>query len=248
MTRILKDRGFVLKKKKFRETSRLITIFAENAGKLNLIAKGVRTPKSKTSAVLEPLNFIEFVYYDKPTRELQYISSADFIDDFSVIKSDLEKIRIAYLIIELVNIFAREGQANLDLFNIIQLTLTSLDQNLISDYQLLITFLIKLCEISGYTLYTGECPICHKSLNLFQEEYVFTRNYGVVCSSCGGVSNSIINLGIETKKLLASFLEGMTDKFSESDELRLKHIYLPIFDFLQHHVDEIKKIKSLELF
>jgi len=67
MTKILKDRGFVLKKRKYRETSKLITIFSENAGKLNLIAKGVRTPKSKTSAILEPINSVSYTHLTLPT-------------------------------------------------------------------------------------------------------------------------------------------------------------------------------------
>lgn len=247
MTKILKDRGFVLKKKKYRETSKLITIFSENAGKINLIAKGVRTPKSKKSAVLEPLNFIEYVYYDKPTRELQYISSADFIDDFSSIKSDFEKLKIAYTIIELTNIFSHEGQTNDELFELIHQSFISLNKNLELNFYVLVNFLINLCEIAGYPIFTGQCPLCHNSINLSNLEFVFTRNYGIVCFKCRELSNNIINIGDETKKALAMFLMNRKDELDKYSE-KLTYLYLPILDFLQYHVEEIKKIKSLELF
>ncbi|MCX8011095.1 MAG: DNA repair protein RecO, partial [Ignavibacteria bacterium] len=99
MTEILKDRGLVLTKKNFRETSRIVSIFSENHGKLNLIAKGVRSTKSRLSALIEPLTLIEFVYYRKSNRNLQYISSADFLDDFTHIKSDFEKLQVAFALI-----------------------------------------------------------------------------------------------------------------------------------------------------
>ncbi|MFN4112275.1 MAG: DNA repair protein RecO, partial [Ignavibacteria bacterium] len=189
MTKILKDRGFVLKTKKFRETSKLITIFSENAGKLNLVARGVRTPKSKTSAVLEPMNFIEFVYYEKPTRDLQYISSADFINDYSTIKSNFEKIKIAYTMIELTNLFSREGQSNEELFNLVNQSLSALDKSLKSNYQLLIEFLVNLCDITGYPIYSGQCPVCHNSIDILKDDFAFTQSNGIVCLKCKVVSN-----------------------------------------------------------
>lgn len=246
MTKILKDRGFVLKKKKFRETSKLITIFSEKAGKLNLIAKGVRTPKSKTSAILEPLNFIEFVYYDKPTRELQYISSAEFVDDYSNIKSNFEKIKIAFVVVELTNLFSHEGQTNRELFELVLRTLNELNKNLKHEYQLLIEFLIELCDISGYPLFSGQCPICKSEVNLSDAKFYLTRNYGIICSKCRELSNAVILMGPETKKYLALFISGKVNGIDKIESL--KHLYLPILEFLQFHVEEIKKIKSLELF
>lgn len=248
MTKILKDRGFVLKKRKYRETSKLITIFSEKSGKLNLIAKGVRTPKSKTSAVLDPINLIEFVYYDKPTRDLQYISSADFIEDYSNIKSDFEKIKVAYLIIELTDIFSHEGQKNEELFNLVSNQLSRLEEGKVSNYLILNEFLIELCEIAGYPMFTGLCPICNREINLDEQKFTFTRNFGIVCFDCRSSQNSQIILGLETKKILSLFLRSKNDLLFEMKEESFKHLFIPILEFLKFHVEEIKKIKSLELF
>ncbi len=250
MTKILKDRGFVLKKKKYRETSKLITIFSENSGKLNLIARGVRTPKNKISAVLEPFNFIEFVYYDKPTRDLQYISSADFIDTFSSIKSNYDKLKIAFVIIELVNIFSHEGERNDEFFNLVYNSLKNLNENINNYYLTLIGFLLRLCEISGYPVYNEICPLCLTSINLREYKFYFTRNYGVVCSNCKSSVNSIINLGEDTKRIFAQVL--LTNLFENLEKNfdgdKLKYLYLPILEFLQYHVEEVKQLKSIELF
>ncbi|MGB9664854.1 MAG: DNA repair protein RecO [Ignavibacteria bacterium] len=248
MTKILKDKGFVLKKRKYRETSKLITIFSKKAGKLNLIAKGVRTPKSKISAVLDPINLIEFVYYDKPTRDLQYISSADFIENYSNIKSDFEKIKVAYFIIELIDIFSTEGQSNEELFNLVLNELKKLDEGSESNYLVLNEFLISLCEISGYPIYTGFCPLCNKEIEIEALKFVFTRNYGLVCFECGNSQNSQINLDVETKKVMMLFLQKRIQQLKLMNEESFKHLFLPVLEYLKFHVEEIKKIKSLELF
>ncbi len=171
----------------------------------------------------------------------------NFIDDFSNIKSDFEKLKIAYTIVELTNLFSREGQTNDELFELVYQSLISLNKNLKSNYFVLVNFLIHLCAISGYPIYTGQCPLCHNSINLTDSNFTFTRNYGIVCLKCRELSNNIINLGEGTKKVLALLLEENVDAL-QNDEEKLTHLYLPILDFLQYHVEEIKKIKSLELF
>lgn len=251
MTRILKDRGIVLKRKKYRETSKLVTIFAERAGKLNLIAKGVRTPKSKLSSILEPINFIEFVYYEKPTRDLQFLSTAEFINDFYHIKSNFEKLKISLIILELTNVFSHEGEASQELFNLVIKTLELLNQKLDSSDLLLLNFLIKLCEISGYPIFSGLCPFCYKLLDLNDNNFLLTRNYGIICINCQNFANSYIDITENQKQVISRLLsqDAELETFQDSiNKSELKKIISVILDFLSYHVHEIKKINSMELF
>ncbi len=251
MTKILKDRGIVLKRKKYRETSKLVTIFAEKAGKLNLIAKGVRTPRSKLSSILEPINFIEFVYYEKPTRDLQYLSSAEFINDFYYIKSNFEKLKISLIILELTNVFSHEGEANPELFELVTKSLEELNKKPNSSDLLLLSFLIDLCEIAGYPIFSVDCPLCHKAINLSDKDFLLTRNYGIICKDCQSLTNSYIELNENERFILIKLLskpekiETFNHSFNISD---LKKILFSIMDFLSYHVNEIKKINSMELF
>lgn len=251
MTKILKDRGIVLKRKKYRETSKLVTIFAEKTGKLNLIAKGVRTPKSKLSSILEPINFIEFVYYEKPTRDLQYLSSAEFINDFYHIKSNFEKLKISLILLELTNVFSHEGEANPELFELVTKSLEELNKKPDSNDLLLLSFLIDLCEIAGYPIFSGECPFCHKEINLSENNFLLTRNYGVICINCHNFTNGYIDLRYDQKQTLSRLLSRSIEleTFEESiNKSELKIIISIILDFLSYHVHEIKKINSMELF
>jgi DNA repair protein RecO (recombination protein O) len=46
--------AFILQYQKYRETSLLMDVFTQDFGTLAVLAKGVRTPKSKTAALLQP--------------------------------------------------------------------------------------------------------------------------------------------------------------------------------------------------
>lgn len=46
--------GYILNYRKYRETSLILEVFTLDYGKINLLAKGVRKPKSKTAGLLQP--------------------------------------------------------------------------------------------------------------------------------------------------------------------------------------------------
>ncbi len=52
--KILLEPAFVLHSRCYRETSVLLTLFTQHEGRVDLVAKGVRQAKSKTSGLLQP--------------------------------------------------------------------------------------------------------------------------------------------------------------------------------------------------
>ena len=71
---ILKSEGVVLRRIKYSETSLILTFYTKDQGKISLIAKGARNPKSKFVGALEPATYASIVYYHKDSRELQLLS------------------------------------------------------------------------------------------------------------------------------------------------------------------------------
>lgn len=248
MTKIIKDKGIVLRKRKYRETSKLVTIFSEASGKLNLVAKGVRSQKSKNSAVLEPINLIEFVYYFKHTRELQYISSVEFLNDYSKIKSDFEKLKYAFVVLDIVNLFSKEGEPNQILFDLTINFLDLINESDIMASALFDYFIIKTSEISGYPVVTSVCPICHKDLNLIAAEFVFTKDFGTVCSACSFNKNNVIDLTEEEKILLVGlYFEKLNEFGSAKFRFTTNKLLNGLIDFMKYHVDEFKYLKSFQI-
>ena len=83
---ISNSNAIVLKRFPYGESSIIAKCFVRNRGKLSFIVHGARRKKSSRSAHFQPTNCLDIVYYYKPTKNLQTISS-QFITDFFIICS-----------------------------------------------------------------------------------------------------------------------------------------------------------------
>ncbi|MBK8550925.1 MAG: DNA repair protein RecO [Ignavibacteria bacterium] len=113
---IVKTEAFVLKSFRYGETSKIVTLFTKDFGKMNAIVKGARNFKSKLCGTLESMNHINAVIYLKDNRDLQLISSAEYKKSYSNIIADFDKLEVAYQIIEIMNKSLIEHYSNKLLF------------------------------------------------------------------------------------------------------------------------------------
>ena len=94
MSSIVKTEAVVLKSMKYRETSKIITFYTRDFGKVKAIAKGARQPKNKFGSSLEPMSYVLVVLYRKEHRDLQLISQCDLIKTFRHLSEDLDKMAV----------------------------------------------------------------------------------------------------------------------------------------------------------
>ena len=73
----LKTDAFILSGFKYGDTSKIVTLFSEEAGKFSAIVKGVRNNKSKLGGVFENMNHVNVIFSKKENRDLQFISKAE---------------------------------------------------------------------------------------------------------------------------------------------------------------------------
>lgn len=90
--------GIVIKRKNHQEADRILTVFSKQYGKISLIAKGIRKPKSRKRGSLEVFSYIKFStsygkFYDIMTE-------VEIIDYFKNIRKDLSKTAVAYFLLE----------------------------------------------------------------------------------------------------------------------------------------------------
>lgn len=248
MTAIIKSSGIVIRKKKFRETSKLITIFSKDQGKIDLIAKGVRTQKSKLSAVLEPLNYIDFVYYYKDERDIQFLSSAEFIDEFHNIKNDFSKLQYALASLELINFFIHPNHSNPEMFNLLVKTLSELNTNDKSEILIFNYFLLQTLKINGYSIYSTKCPVCNKNLEELKNLF-YSKNYGVICQDCSHIISP--NKHLDTEFILfyksATNLELNQISNYKFDPIKQKLMLNQLLEFLSNHIPEFSGLNSIAL-
>jgi DNA repair protein RecO (recombination protein O) len=146
---IAKTEAFVLKTLKYGETSKIVTLFTKDFGKLNAIVKGARNFKSKLCGTLESMNYISAVIYIKDNRELQLVSNAEYIKSFRNILNNFEKLEAAYKIIEILNRSIINNDINRVLFDLLLKTFSILNFAENNFPIFVLNFQIELVKIMG---------------------------------------------------------------------------------------------------
>jgi DNA repair protein RecO (recombination protein O) len=92
--------GVVLKRKNFLEADRILTIYSKDLGKITLLAKGVRKPKSRKRGSIEVFSYVKFSA--AKTKGMDIITEAEIIDSYQEIRVNLKRLSVAYFFMEVV--------------------------------------------------------------------------------------------------------------------------------------------------
>lgn len=108
----------VLRSIEYGETSRIVTFFTREQGKITAIAKGARRPKSQFGSTLEPMAYTQIVYYYKPTRGVQTLKESSHAATFPRLRRDLERIGIGLRIVEMIDALLQREEEHADVFGL----------------------------------------------------------------------------------------------------------------------------------
>lgn len=110
----LHDTGFVIRRVNLGEADRFVTIFTQNNGKIEVLAKGVRKITSKRSSHIELLNLVRF--HSVKTSKNFILTETELVDSYEGRKIDLKQCEIAFFVCELIDNLCPHGQVNSELF------------------------------------------------------------------------------------------------------------------------------------
>ncbi len=177
-----KSTGFVIKVKNFGEADRIYTLLTKEKGKLSVLAKGVRKIKSKRSGSLDLLNQVKFSYDSK--YAIPVLTEVSLVSSFEKIKKDLNKIKSAYIVLELIDKFLQEEDANDVAYNLLNGALKTLcDVSEENSELMLCYFELKLMDCLGFTPDINSCTECGKAYSDSWSQVRFSyENGGLVCS------------------------------------------------------------------
>ncbi len=182
MSEIKKFTGLVLKKLDFGDSSKIVTFFSGELGKVTGIIKAGRSSKSKIGALVDVLNETEIVIYSKAGRDIQLISQAHLVNSFPNLKQNLESIKYASSILELLDYFIMENDHHERLYKGTIRILKLINENAGEALIYFIKYLIFFLEEVGFGLNFEECSICKKELSAGEKGYNF--ELGFLCSDC----------------------------------------------------------------
>jgi DNA repair protein RecO (recombination protein O) len=244
MSEIIKTDAVVLSKMNYGDTSMIASIFTEDLGRISVIVKGARSPKSKYGRIVDLINHLSVVLYKKDTRDIQLLSGADIIDHYPEIKNDLNKLKYAYSITELIKSLLAEHEINKRIFKGIVKILTRLNSGEEPSEVTFGRFFIFFLKEIGYELQTEFCVICGKKD--LTEDCFYNFDKGLICAECkkSAVDNYHINLELLTYLNCLKYDESI----SSFDNLIFHKAIIFMENHLKYHVPDFKGISSLKLF
>ena len=147
---IVRTDAVVLRSMSYRETSRIVTLFTRAKGKVAVLAKGARLPKSRFGSTVQPMAYMQAVFYYKSTRGLQTLSESAHVQVFNRIGQDLGKLALGLRMVELVQALMQEEEQNTRVFELLVHTLQQLDAAEARAENLLPFFQMRLAEALGF--------------------------------------------------------------------------------------------------
>lgn len=247
---IQQTEAIVLGARRFSESSKIVTLYTRESGRMGVMARGAMRPKNKFGASLQPLSYISAVIYIKEGRELQNISAAESVRRFPGLWGNLERMATGLEIVELVNASVHGEDRNEALFLSIVEGLGGLNDEHNDPALLSLWFMNRLAESLGYAVRTEGCGVCDEEASVAEEG-------GVVYSIPVGAPLCAEHREAAGYRVIArdsfSLLRDLTAceardagklKVERKAAMELRDV---LSSFLRYHVDGLRRLRAGEV-
>ncbi len=148
---IVRTDAVVLRTLEYSETSLIVTLFTRRHGQVTVMAKGARRPKSRFGSALQPMAYVQVVYYYKPGRGLQTLKESAHVQVLHRLGADIEKITVGLRLVELVRALTGDQEENPLLFTLLVQALLRLDEATERAANVLPSFQLRLAAVLGFS-------------------------------------------------------------------------------------------------
>ncbi|UCC12853.1 MAG: DNA repair protein RecO [candidate division WOR-3 bacterium] len=234
MANIIKTHGFVLNTVPFKESSMFVSLLTKQNGKVKLVAKGVRRPKSRLCGALERFCLDEIIYYRRESKEIYTLSDAVVLQAYDAIRICPQRVNAAHVLCEFFDKTLPPEEPHTHAFSLLNNFLAALTQ--VHDEQIKSTtyaFLLRALPDAGIHPRIDSCVRCHVPITYNNKRVDFSIGAGgVVCER--DFDDTVVFMHHDTLDVLDGIYKNrsvvMTDQ-TVADLARL----LP--DYLYYHLD-----------
>lgn len=170
--------GIVIRTNDYGETNKIVTLYTKENGKVAVMARGAKRPKSRFASSAQLFVYGIFVY--QSSKGMGSLNQADIIDSFKVIRSDLMLTAYAAFVVELLDKLTEDKKPSGSLFDLLQQTLTYMNEGL--DPEILTRiFEMKMLYVAGVAPILDRCSLCGNP----ESDFVFSlKHAGLLCHQC----------------------------------------------------------------
>lgn len=244
---IEKAEAIVLKTLNHGDTSKIITLYSREIGRLKLIAKGVRSPKSKALGLFQPTRHLQVIYYSKATSELQLFKSGELVNGFFGLENDFDRLTLAQVVVELIDRSIEDEQSHPQLFQLLCDTLTRLSDSETAAAQVYWYFHLRLLQELGFRPHVKHCSICSESLE--KGGSLGTNTAHLECVKCHQASQASIQVSSAVLEVVQKIQSVAWEKIESTDlEARdRRSMWNFLWRFTFHHIEPTRGMRSLKV-
>jgi len=251
LSTIIKSEAVVLRAVKFGESSRIVTFFTEEFGKIAGMVKGARRPGNRFGSTLQPMSRVSVVIYRKPGREVQTVSQCDHVRTWRRITTDLDRIAAGMQMVELVGMVLHDEEENREAYGLLTSALGELDAETISPWWLFYDFEVQLAGALGFRTDFHRCAGCGRPAEEFSGaagtvKFDIGRG-GPLCRSC---DSPAVRGTLLSPDDMAFFLRLTPGKIGGGAPAftRNEQIEKFISEYFAHHLAGYRTLRSGEIF
>ncbi len=233
--------AIIFKSVDYQESSKIVTAFTREHGKIALLVRGVKKPKSKFSGLIETGNILDVVYYHKSSRSVQILSEASYSVKNKNLRFDFEKMATMTSAIELISQLLHENEINKPLFDFTKNFLCWLDSADSHPPNIFPYIQIRLAELTGIGLQLD------RNNSDIETNYLNLESGFITTESISSHSYKL------TSKQLLYMRTALTAKSSKLFDIsfetgELKSLIDILDRYLKYHVEGLKARKSDAIF
>ncbi len=147
MSQRYQTKGIILKRVDYAEADRILTLFTPDRGKVSVIAKGVRKPKSKLAGGIELFSVCN-IGAIKGRRDIDTLISTRLENHFENIIKDYDCLQLAYDVLRLMDSITDE-EAGEEYFYVLESVLELLDDVRMNDSVAMSWFYMQIMKLNG---------------------------------------------------------------------------------------------------
>lgn len=243
----IKTKAIIINSIRWKESSKIVTIYSEQFGKTKVIARGALRKGSSLAGKIETMFLVEAVLDVKKTRTLNIISEVDVLDSFSEIRLNMKLFPYTLSIIEILSQVLDDTESDPTFFNFVVEMVGSFRNTKIPAI-ILIFFLLKLSSYLGFKPVFEKCN--SGDLNQCSSKVLLSMSDGhVSCKNCS--SNSLSPLVLKKEHFI--FLQSL-QKVNYRQINNYEHQgsdYMPMIQtllkYINFHLDREIRTEALQM-
>ena len=198
----LRSQALVLRSRDWREADRLVTLLTRDAGKVTVLARGVKKSKSKFAALVEPLTLGCYLLHRG--KSMDTLIQGEIVKPYFSLRQDLLHYATAQYFCELVERALPPNEPAVTIFTLLVAALEILEKDA-DPTRVARCFELSLLDDLGFCPALDGCFFCGRQLS----PYYFDFAQGAtVCGQCPRSQDSILISGATVAVMKRFLIQG----------------------------------------